>query len=57
VHHLRPSIPNYRLVECHEACPLTMSRVTTLTIGEALRAPSFSLWDENRQRMVQIPRR
>ncbi len=57
VHHLRPSIPNYRLVECHEACPLTMSRVTTLTIAEALRAPSFSLWDENRQRMVQIPRR
>ncbi len=57
VHHLRPSVPNYRLVECHEACQLTMARVTTLTIGEALRAPSFSLWDENLQRMVQIPKR
>jgi hypothetical protein len=33
-----------------------MGRVTTLTIGEALRAPSYSLWDETRQTMVQIPK-
>jgi omega-6 fatty acid desaturase (delta-12 desaturase) len=56
VHHLRPSVPSYRLVECHEACQLTMARVHTLTIGEALRAPSYSLWDEDRQTMVQIPK-
>ncbi len=55
VHHMRPSVPNYRLVECHEACQQTMAGVTILTIREALRAPSFSLWDEDRHRMVQVP--
>jgi len=57
VHHLRPAVPSYRLVECHEACQQTMAGVTILTIGEALRAPSFSLWDENQQRMVRVPKR
>ncbi|WP_325356328.1 fatty acid desaturase [Acidisoma sp.] len=57
VHHLRPSIPNYRLHECHEACQQTMAAVTTLTITEALKTPSFALWDENRRRMVPFPAR
>jgi acyl-lipid omega-6 desaturase (Delta-12 desaturase) len=57
IHHLRPSIPNYRLHDCHEACPLTMAAVTTLTIAEALKTPSFALWDENRLRMVPFPAR
>jgi acyl-lipid omega-6 desaturase (Delta-12 desaturase) len=57
VHHLRPSIPNYRLHDCHEACQATMAVVTTLTIAEALKTPSFTLWDENRLRMVPFPAR
>jgi omega-6 fatty acid desaturase (delta-12 desaturase) len=55
VHHLRPSIPNYRLHDCHEASPVTMADVTTLSIVEALKTPSFALWDENRRRMVPFP--
>jgi len=55
VHHLRPSIPNYRLQECHDACPLTMAPVTILTIAEALKTPSFALWDEKLLRMVPFP--
>ncbi len=57
VHHLRPSIPNYRLHECHEACQQTMADVTVLTIAEALKTPSYALWDENRRRMVPFPAR
>jgi omega-6 fatty acid desaturase (delta-12 desaturase) len=57
IHHMRPSIPNYRLHDCHEACPQAMAAVTTLTIGEALKAPTFALWDEKRQRMVPFPTR
>jgi omega-6 fatty acid desaturase (delta-12 desaturase) len=57
VHHLRPAVPSYRLVECHEACRQTMADVTILTIGEALKAPSFSIWDESCKRMVRAPRK
>ncbi|MCB8883298.1 fatty acid desaturase [Acidisoma cellulosilytica] len=55
LHHLRPSIPNYRLHDCHEACRETMAVVTTLTLAEALKTPSFALWDEKRGRMVPFP--
>ncbi len=55
VHHLRPSIPNYRLHDCNESCQPSMATVTTLTITEALKAPTFALWDENLHRMVPFP--
>lgn len=57
VHHLRPSIPNYRLHDCHEACQPMMDGVTTLTIVEALKAPTFALWDGDLRRMVPFPQR
>lgn len=56
IHHLRPGIPNYRLQACHDACSAsTMAVATTLSLGEALRAPSFALWDEELGRMVPFP--
>jgi omega-6 fatty acid desaturase (delta-12 desaturase) len=55
VHHLRPGIPNYRLRDCHEACQPMTAAVTTITIGDALKAPSFVLWDEERRCMVPFP--
>jgi omega-6 fatty acid desaturase (delta-12 desaturase) len=55
IHHLHPSIPNYRLQDCHNACPQTMAPVTTLTIAEALKTPIFALWDETNRRMVPFP--
>jgi omega-6 fatty acid desaturase (delta-12 desaturase) len=51
IHHLNPRIPNYRLAACHAAIP-ALWRVQTLTIWSGLRALSFVLWDESRQRMV-----
>ncbi len=56
IHHLSARIPNYRLQECHEGRP-ELSEATTLTFGEALRAPSYALWDEAAGRMVPFARR
>ncbi len=56
VHHLRPGIPNYRLQACHDACGEITGQATILTLHDALRAPSFALWDEDRSRMTPIPR-
>lgn len=54
LHHLNPRIPNYRLEACHKATP-QLRQVKTLTLWDALlRAPSFMLWDEDRQAMVTI---
>jgi omega-6 fatty acid desaturase (delta-12 desaturase) len=55
VHHLLPRVPNYRLQACHEAAS-SFAGVTTLTLREALRAPSYALWDEALGRMVRFPR-
>lgn len=55
VHHLRPGIPNYRLQACHDECPEVTNGVTVLTLKEALKAPSYTLWDETLNRMVPLP--
>jgi omega-6 fatty acid desaturase (delta-12 desaturase) len=54
VHHLVPRVPNYRLEECHRACATWSGQVASLTLGQALRAPTFLLWDEERGRMVRL---
>ena len=55
VHHLRPSIPNYRLQACHDLCLELTGVATVLGIREALAAPNFALWDEELRRMVPFP--
>lgn len=55
VHHLRPGIPNYRLQACHDECAAVTAQVTVLTLKEALRAPSYVLWDETQDCMVPFP--
>jgi omega-6 fatty acid desaturase (delta-12 desaturase) len=57
VHHMLPRVPNYRLEACHLAEPTFVSGVTTLTLWQALRAPSFALWDEAHGAMVRFPSR
>jgi omega-6 fatty acid desaturase (delta-12 desaturase) len=57
VHHLMPRVPNYRLQAAHRADPAFAANVTGLTFWQALRAPSFTLWDEARGAMVRFPRR
>ncbi|MDQ2762715.1 MAG: fatty acid desaturase, partial [Pseudomonadota bacterium] len=57
VHHLMPRVPNYRLQAAHRAEPAFAANVTGLTLWQALRAPTFTLWDEARGAMVRFPRR
>jgi omega-6 fatty acid desaturase (delta-12 desaturase) len=54
IHHLMPRIPNYRLEECHRACAAMVAAATSLSLREALSAPSFTLWDEDEARMVRF---
>jgi len=55
VHHLHPGIPNYRLQACHDECSDVTGIVTILTLREALKAPSYALWDEDLGHMVPFP--
>lgn len=55
IHHLRPGIPNYRLQACQDNCFEEMKSVTVLTLYDALKAPSYALWDEASGRMVPFP--
>ncbi len=57
VHHLVPRVPNYRLRACHEACEELFGTARVLTLREALMAPSYALFDEERGQMVQFPRK
>ena len=54
IHHLMPRVPNYRLEDCHRACAALLSAVPPLTLMEALRAPAYALWDEEKARMVRF---
>jgi omega-6 fatty acid desaturase (delta-12 desaturase) len=56
IHHLLPRIPNYRLQACHEACPDISGNARVLTFRQAVLAPTFALWDEERGRMMGFPR-
>ncbi len=51
IHHLRPAIPNYNLEKCHKAVPLFQT-VKPITLFSSLKALTFRLWDEQRQRLV-----
>jgi omega-6 fatty acid desaturase (delta-12 desaturase) len=54
IHHLTPLVPNYRLEACHHACAPILAAAPSLTLGQALRAPSYALWDEAAERMVRF---
>ncbi len=56
IHHLAPRVPNYRLEACHAVLVAQSVPVQTLTLGKALHAPSYALWDEAGGRMVRFPR-
>ncbi len=56
IHHLLPRVPNYRLEACHEAFVAQGGAARMLTIADAVRAPSFALWDETSRRMIPFPR-
>lgn len=51
VHHLNPRIPNYRLEECHKA-NVGLHAAPQLTLGGALQALRYNLWDADRRCLV-----
>jgi len=53
VHHINPRIPNYRLEECHKA-NAGFQTAPQLTLGAALRALRYTLWDSDLQRLVSF---
>jgi len=53
VQHLNPRIPNYRLEECHKA-NLGLHAAPQLTLGGALRALRYNLWDDDRRCLVPV---
>jgi omega-6 fatty acid desaturase (delta-12 desaturase) len=55
VHHLLPRVPNYRLQACHEVLQGRTEAIRELSFTDAMRAPSFALWDEAHHRMVPFP--
>lgn len=54
IHHLNPRIPNYRLRECQDRVPI-LHRSPILTLGQALTAWRYCLYDEAGKRMVPFP--
>jgi omega-6 fatty acid desaturase (delta-12 desaturase) len=51
IHHLSPSIPNYRLEKAHESEPLFQT-VKPLTVLDSFKSFTFRLWDEKRRQLV-----
>ena len=51
IHHLSPAIPNYNLERCHGGDPM-FRQVTPVTLWTSLKAFSFRLWDEQRNKLV-----
>lgn len=53
IHHLSPTVPNYRLAACHRALS-RLTSVPTLTLAGAFSASGFLLWDEDRGAMARL---
>ena len=54
IHHLVPRVPNYRLEDCHQVFAARGGRARALTLWQALRAPTYLLWDEERGQMMRL---
>jgi omega-6 fatty acid desaturase (delta-12 desaturase) len=54
VHHLSASIPNYRLVQCHDEYERLFSGVTRLRLRDVHRALRCILWDTRTQRIISL---
>ncbi len=53
IHHLRPTIPNYRLEKCHVENP-PLQETTTVTLVPSFGAMLLSLWDEEQDRLISF---
>jgi acyl-lipid omega-6 desaturase (Delta-12 desaturase) len=53
VHHVRPSIPNYNLQQCHDQTP-ALRAVPAITIDMSIRSLWLALYDEKEQKLVSF---
>lgn len=53
LHHLKDTIPNYRLRKCYEETP-AYHNVHIVTLRSSFRAMFLSLWDEEQQRLISF---
>jgi omega-6 fatty acid desaturase (delta-12 desaturase) len=53
IHHLKPSIPNYRLEKCHYENP-EFQDVPTLTLLSSLKTMFLCVWDEDQRRLISF---
>ena len=51
IHHVRPSIPNYNLQQCHDDMP-AFQAVVPLTILTSLKSLRLSLYDEKLKKLI-----
>jgi omega-6 fatty acid desaturase (delta-12 desaturase) len=51
IHHLSPSIPNYKLESCHKSDPM-FQRAHTITLWSSLKCATLRLWDEEQRKLV-----
>lgn len=54
IHHLSASIPNYRLVECHQEYQHLFARVTRVKLCEVLGSLHCILWDRRARRIISL---
>jgi acyl-lipid omega-6 desaturase (Delta-12 desaturase) len=54
IHHLSASIPNYRLIECHDEYQDLFSSVPRVRLREVLGALKCILWDRRAQRIISL---
>jgi omega-6 fatty acid desaturase (delta-12 desaturase) len=53
IHHLSHRIPNYNLQQCHDENPM-FQEGCILTLRSSLRTIPLKLWDEDRERLVDM---
>ncbi len=54
IHHLSASIPNYRLVACHNEHQQLFSAVTRISLAQIPHALKYILWDTHARRIVSV---
>ena len=54
IHHLSPTIPNYRLKKCFDAIE-PLQTIEPVTLSQSLSCFRLKLWDEELQKMVAFP--
>ncbi len=55
IHHLSPTIPNYKLQECHDENEM-FQQVVTITFADSIKIvrAGYALWDQEREKLISF---